>query len=97
MSVDPRPYRIAVPAAALTDLQDRLARTRWPEAATVADWTQGVPLPVVQELCTYWQNDYDWRATERRLNRWPQYRTVIDGLAIHYFHLPSADPAAVTP
>ena len=38
---------------------------------------------------------YDWRATEVRLNRWPQYLTDIDGLTIHFFHLQSSSPSAV--
>ena len=39
-----RPYRIDVPTAVLDDLKERLARTRWPEAETVDDWSQGIPL-----------------------------------------------------
>ena len=45
------PFRIDVPEADLVDLRDRLARTRWPEAETVDDWSQGIPLAYVQELC----------------------------------------------
>jgi len=72
-----------------------LAETHWPEPATVRDWSQGVPLDDLQALCGYWRVEYDWRVTEHRLNRWPQYLTDIDGLTIHYFHLPSSIPSAV--
>jgi epoxide hydrolase len=58
-------------------------------------WSQGVPLQNVDELCAYWLTQYDWRAAERRLNQWPQYLSDIDGLAIHYFHVPSPNPSAV--
>lgn len=37
-------FRADVPQAALDDLRLRLRRTRWPEAETVSDWGQGVPL-----------------------------------------------------
>src|SRR5215212_9002796 len=56
---------------------------------------KGVPLHDLQELCNYWRTEYDWRGAERRLNRWPQYLTDIDGLTLHYFHLPSTSPSAV--
>jgi pimeloyl-ACP methyl ester carboxylesterase len=92
---DVRRFQIAVPEEQLLDLRRRLAETRWPEPATVRDWSQGVPLQKLQDLCGYWLTEYDWRATERRLNRWAQYQTDIDGLTIHYFHLPSATPEAV--
>jgi epoxide hydrolase len=74
------PFTIAVPEAELDDLRERLRRTRWPERETVGDWSQGVPLDYVRALCAYWAEEYDWRATEARLNALPQFRTVIDGL-----------------
>jgi pimeloyl-ACP methyl ester carboxylesterase len=80
------PFRIEIPDAALADLRERLARTRWPEPETVDDWSQGVPLAYLRELCEYWRAEYDWRRAERRLNAVPQFRTQIDGLAIHFMH-----------
>ena len=80
------PFRIAVPDADLDDLRARLARTRWPEAECVDDWSQGIPLAYTRELADYWANDYDWRAREAALNRFDQYTTEIDGLDIHFIH-----------
>ena len=54
------PFRVAVPAAAVDDLRDRLHRTRWPEPDPVGDWSQGVPLGWLQELCAAWAA-HDWR------------------------------------
>lgn len=89
------PFRIGIPEIDLDDLRQRLARTRWPEAETVPDWSQGVPLAYVQELCRYWMDEYDWRATEARLNALPQFRTEIDGLGIHFIHVRSPHPDAL--
>ena len=86
-------FRIAIPDAELGDLRARLHAARWPERETVQDWSQGVPLAYLRELCVYWADEYDWRATEARLNALPQFRTTIDGLGIHYLHVrsPQAD------
>ncbi|HEY7264164.1 MAG TPA: epoxide hydrolase [Trebonia sp.] len=83
------PFVIRADEAALNDLRDRLRRTRWPERETVGDWSQGVPLDYLRELCAYWAGRYDWRATEHRLNQIPQFTTVIDGLDIHFLHIRS--------
>ena len=88
------PFRIEVPEDALGDLRERLGRTRWPEAEKVDDWSQGVPLSYLRELCRHWAEDYDWRATERRLNLLPQFRTEVDGLGIHFLHVRSPHPDA---
>ncbi|HEX8858853.1 MAG TPA: epoxide hydrolase [Actinomycetes bacterium] len=89
------PFRVEVADEDLRDLRERLRRTRWPEAETVGDWSQGVPLDYLRELCAYWADGYDWRATEARLNRLPQFRTPIDGLGIHFVHLRSPHPDAL--
>jgi pimeloyl-ACP methyl ester carboxylesterase len=83
------PFRIAIPDDQLRDLHARLDRTRWPERETVADWSQGVPLAYLKELCAYWADGYDWRATEARLNAFSQFRTEVDGLGIHFLHVRS--------
>ena len=95
MSSEVTPFRIEVAEADLRDLRERLQRTRWPESETVDDWSQGVPLAYLKDLCAYWAEDYDWRATESRLNALPQFRTWIDGLGIHFLHLRSPHPDAL--
>jgi epoxide hydrolase len=89
------PFRIDIPRDTLGDLRARLAGTRWPEAETVADWSQGVPLGYLRELCRHWADGYDWRATEARLNRLPQFRTEVEGLGIHLLHVRSPHPDAL--
>ena len=89
MSADVKPYTIAVPDEVLDDLRHRLRNTRWPDAEVVDDWTQGVPLAYVQDLCNYWASGYDWRSREALLNRFDQYITEIDGLDIHFLHVRS--------
>jgi epoxide hydrolase len=89
------PFRIDVPAAELADLRRRLRETRWPEREPVDDWSQGVPLAYLRELCDYWADGYDWRTCEARLNALPQFRTVIDGLAVHFLHVRSPRPDAL--
>ena len=61
----------------------------------MAGWEQGVPLAYLQDLCAYWTEEYDWRATEQRLNALPQVRVRIDGLGIHCLHVRSPEPGAL--
>ncbi len=84
-----RPFQIEVEQSVLDDLQQRLARTRWPDTVEGAEWDYGVDLTYMQELAEYWRTEYDWRAEERRLNQWPQFKTNIDGLDIHFVHVRS--------
>jgi pimeloyl-ACP methyl ester carboxylesterase len=95
VSDDVAAFRIDVPEADLEHLRARLRNTRWPERETVDDWSQGVPLAYLQDLCRYWSDEYDWRATESRLNALPQFRTVIDGLGFYFLHIRSPHTEAL--
>ncbi|WP_372716670.1 epoxide hydrolase family protein [Immundisolibacter sp.] len=88
------PFAIHVDDAVIADLHRRLADTRWPEQETVDDWSQGAPLAYVQDVCRYWREGYDWRASERRLNRFDQFMTKLDDLDIHFIHQHSPHPQA---
>ncbi|MBX6388224.1 MAG: alpha/beta fold hydrolase [Frankia sp.] len=88
------PFKVSVPEEDLVDLRRRLAATRWPEKETVDDWSQGVPLAWLRDLCAYWADGYDWRRCEDRLNAHEQLITTIDGLDIHFLHVRSPHPDA---
>lgn len=81
-----RPFKVHVPASVLADLRHRLAETRWPDQLPGTTWEYGADIGKVRELARYWQNGYDWRAQEARINRFHQFTTVIDGQTIHFIH-----------
>lgn len=94
MPAEIRPFQIKVADEVLQNLQQRLQHTRWPEAEVVDDWSQGVPLQWLKQVCTHWQKHYNWRAREAALNRFTQFVTEIDGLDIHFIHVRSPHPNA---
>ena len=94
MSDTIQPFPIHMPQADLDDLADRLVGTRWPDAGTMQDGSQGPQLDRIRALVGRWRDGYNWRATETLLNGWGTSRTVIDGLGIHFLHIRSPEPDA---
>ena len=88
------PFRINVPDAVLTDLRERLARTRFPSEIEQSGWDYGTNLAYLKELVAYWRTTFNWREQERRLNQLPQFTTAIDGLEIHFVHQRSSHATA---
>ena len=89
------PFSIDVPDAVLDDLRERLSRARYPGELDGAGWTYGTSLGYLRELVAYWRDEFDWREQERRLNRFDQFKTNIDGLDVHFVHQRAADPDAL--
>jgi pimeloyl-ACP methyl ester carboxylesterase len=81
-----------VPQSEIDALRTRLANTRWAPELDNEDWSYGVQGTYLRELVKYWQDDFDWRAQEARINSLPQFRTEIDGMPIHFIHARGKGP-----
>lgn len=81
-----QPFALDVSAAALDDLRERLRRTRLPGEPARAGWSYGTSRAYLEALVRYWRDDYDWRAVERRLNRFPHFLATVGGHRIHLIH-----------
>src|SRR5713101_8175112 len=84
-----RLFHISVPQQAIDDLRARLRATRFPNQQSVKDWSQRDPLAHAKSLIEYRESRYDWRRFETELNSFPNFRTSIDGLGIHFIHVRS--------
>ena len=82
----PERYSIHVEDRVLEDLRERLLKTRWPQAAPGLLWDQGTDLVYLRALVDYWADEFDWRAQERWLNGFDNYRVRIEGIPIHFVH-----------
>ena len=90
--IEIEPFTIAVDEEVLTDLRERIARTRWPAHISGSGWQYGTDVEYVRELLASW-GEFDWREQEEELNRLGHYCAEIDGLRIHFVHERGRGPA----
>jgi len=43
----------------------------------------------LKKVGQYWLDKYDWRAREKALNKYPHFKTTVNGLQIHFQHIKS--------
>jgi len=88
----PEPFTLHVAEKEIADLRDRLVRTRFPDSApgeALSDpWAYGTDVAYLRSLVDYWREGFDWRAEEAALNAFPQFRVPLDGIDLHYLHVP---------
>lgn len=85
-------FDIAVPETELEDLRLRLARTRWADDLGNADWRYGVERGWLEDMVRYWREEYDWRVTERTINRLGNFKVTLDGVPLHFLHVRGKGP-----
>ena len=90
-------FTLSVPQPEIDDLHARLDRAHWPDEAPPeqgAPWSYGTSLAFMHELVDEWRHRFDWRHTEAALNAWPQFKTRIAGIDLHFLHVPGKGPDA---
>ncbi|MEZ0167820.1 epoxide hydrolase family protein [Microvirga sp. TS319] len=92
MSSQPQPFRLHVPEVALTDLRERLYRTRLPDQPPGDPWAYGTDVAYMSTLVDHWRDRFDWRAQEARLNAFPQYKVRLHNIDLHFLHVPGKGP-----
>ncbi len=91
--MQPVPFTISIPEDRITDLRERLGRTRFPDQAPGPDWAYGTNVGFMENLVEYWRTGFDWRAQEARLNAFPQFIVPLHGIDLHFLHVPGQGPA----
>jgi hypothetical protein len=86
-----RSYTISVPQVKIDRLKSKLALADFPDEVEDVGWSRGAPLADVKHLTQYWQEKFDWRAVEAKLNELPQFTAEIqaegfEALKIHFVH-----------
>ena len=85
-----QPFIIDIPNSKLAQIRERVSAYPWHEAPVGSGWEYGTEINYMREFCDYWLKSFDWRTHEQVINRFPQFITEIDGVDIHFIHLPSA-------
>lgn len=91
----PEPFTVEVPQDRLDDLVMRLRRTRFPDDLSNEDWGYGVNGAYLADLVSYWAERFDWRAAEREINAYENFRVELDGIPLHYLRAPGRGPAPI--
>jgi pimeloyl-ACP methyl ester carboxylesterase len=92
MNAQPRAFALNVADTAITDLRERLARTRFPDQAPGEPWAYGTNVDYLRGLVEYWRTAFDWRAQEARLNAFAQFKAPLHDINVHFLHVPGKGP-----
>ena len=95
--VDLSAYRVAVPERRLEAVREAILAFDWDDFPDLIEdgnpWAAGASPDFLRRLCAYWTTEFDWRAQEAAINRFPQFMAEIDGQRIHLLHERGSGPS----
>ncbi|KAM8946653.1 epoxide hydrolase 1-like [Pelodytes ibericus] len=82
-----RTFTVEVSDVDIKDLYERLDHTRFFSPLEDSQFHYGFNSMHLKKVVSYWRNDFDWNKQVARINRYPHYKTTIEGLEVHYIHV----------
>ena len=81
-----RPFKLEIKEEEIKDLNSRLLNTRLPDQGPGEPWKTGTDLEWFKKLLEFWKKDFDWKNSENKLNAFPQFKTQISDIDVHFLH-----------
>ncbi|XP_029448724.1 epoxide hydrolase 1-like [Rhinatrema bivittatum] len=82
-----RPFQIETSEEEIQDLHYRLDNTRYTPPLEDARFHYGFNSTYLRKVVSYWRNQFDWKERVKILNKFPQFKTTIEGIEIHFVHV----------
>ena len=79
----------------IQNVKTKVASFPWHEMPKDGGWSFGTNIDYMKNLADYWTKEYDWKSQEARLNKFPNYKTKVDDLDIHFIIKKSSSPKAI--
>ena len=83
---DCQPFKIDFPEEVLKAIRKKVVDFPWHEMPEDGGWAYGTNLDYMKELANYWATEFDWKAREKLINQFPQFKAQVDGIDIHFVH-----------
>ncbi|XP_069564669.1 epoxide hydrolase 1 [Brachyistius frenatus] len=81
------PFEVTTSNEELEDLYRRIDQTRPVPSLEDSQFNYGFNFQYLKKVVSYWRNEFDWRRQVDKLNRYPHFKTSIEGIDVHYVHV----------
>tara|TARA_B100000579_G_scaffold174616_1_gene142359 strand:+ start:728 stop:1870 length:1143 start_codon:yes stop_codon:yes gene_type:complete len=81
-----KPFKLEISDKILQNIYSKVKNYPWHEMPDDGGWDYGTNLDYMKEFSNYWIKKYDWKKTEKKINKFKNFKTKINGIDIHFIH-----------
>uniref|UniRef100_A0A3Q3IJY5 Epoxide hydrolase n=1 Tax=Monopterus albus TaxID=43700 RepID=A0A3Q3IJY5_MONAL len=81
------PFQVQTSDEEIQDLYERLDRARYTNPLEDSGFQYGFNSTYLKKVITYWRQEFDWKKQVAMLNKYPHFKTKIEGLDVHFVHV----------
>jgi len=79
-----RPFKLNVPNNTLKKIYKKVKKYPWDDIQNMDGWQHGTNLKYLKEVSKYWVKKYNWKKQEKKINKFSNFITKVDGINIHF-------------
>ena len=80
------PFKVKIPDEVIQNINSKVKNYSWHEMPDDGGWDYGTNLDYMKEFSKYWLENYNWRETEKKINRFKNFKCNIDNIDIHFIY-----------
>ena len=80
------PFKVKIPDEIIQNINSKVKNYSWHEMPDDGGWDYGTNLDYMKEFSKYWVENYNWIETEKKINRFKNFKCNIDNIDIHFIH-----------
>ena len=81
-----KPFKVEISDKYLQNIYSKVKNYSWHEMPDDGGWNYGTNLEYMKEISKYWIEKFDWRKTEKEINKFKNFKSNINGIDIHFIH-----------
>ena len=79
-----KPFKFRVSNKTINEIYIKVKKYPWNNIQDMNGWEHGTNLKYLKEISRYWVTRFNWRKQERKINKFSNYLTKVDGINIHF-------------
>nr|XP_020515127.1 epoxide hydrolase 1-like [Labrus bergylta]XP_029138433.1 epoxide hydrolase 1-like [Labrus bergylta]XP_029138434.1 epoxide hydrolase 1-like [Labrus bergylta] len=81
------PFKVETSEEEIKDLHERIDRTRYSDPLEDSYFHYGFNSTHLKKVVSYWRHEFDWNKQVAVLNKYPHFKTKIEGVDVHFIHV----------
>ena len=79
-------FKVEIPKETLQNIYSKVKNYQWHEMPDDGGWDYGTNLDYMKNFSKYWVENYNWKKTEDKINKFKNFKSNIDGIDIHFIY-----------
>ena len=87
-----KPFKVDISNKILSNIYLKVKNYPWQNMPKDKKWLYGTNLSFMKKISDYWLHKYNWKKTEKKINKFKNFKKKIENLDIHFIYEKGSGP-----